>query len=371
MIDLFYPFVPKEAIDAVSDVLHTRWIGQGPKVDLFEKEFCNLFGLPYAVSLNSGTSALDTAYDLLGLKAGDEVISTPLTCTATNLPLLRRGVKIVWADIDPHTLCIDLYSVESKLSSKTKAVVQVHLGGIEAKIDDITYHEMCNESCGRYIPIVSDACQALGIFTGDYTCCSFQAIKHITTGDGGILVVNDEKSYKKAKLLRWFGIDREKKIANKWQAYTQRQMTFDIDELGTKRHMTDIAAAMGLVGLQYYCDVINHRGKLFDLYDDLLIDVDGVRLVGSERHGVDCRNTYWLATFLVERRDDFAKVMFEAGIDTNLVQVRNDIYKVFGGKRADLPVMNKIEDKYISLPLGMHVTEEDVEYICNTIKKGW
>jgi len=374
MINLFYPFLPREAIDEVSEVLRTRWIGQGPKVDLFEKEFCKLFNIPYAVSLNSGTSALDTAYDLIGLKAGDEVITTPLTCTATNLPLLRRGVKLVWADILSDTLCIDPSDVSSKLSSKTKAIVQVHLGGIEAKVDD-----PYTANYG-HIPIVSDACQALGIFSGDYTCCSFQAIKHITTGDGGMLVVNNAEEAKRAKLLRWFGIDRDKKIANNWQAYTQRQMTFDIDELGTKRHMTDIAAVMGLVGLKHYQRVIEHREKLWHLYHDTLLHTDGIRVIGGARKTTNTqnsisswshKNTYWLATFEVERRDDFARVMFEADIDTNLVQVRNDIYKVFGGKRADLPVMNEIEHKYISLPLGMHINEDEVNYICDTINKGW
>lgn len=353
MIDLFFPFVPREAIDAVSETLHSRFIGQGPKVDLFEKEFCKLFNVRYAVSLNSGTSALETAYDLVGLKEGDEVISTPLTCTATNLPLIRRGVKIVWADILPDTLCIDPKDVFKKTTERTKAIVQVHLGGIQAMVQ---YSE---------VPIISDACQALGIFTGDYTCNSFQAIKHITTGDGGMITVHNERQYREAKLLRWFGIDREKKIANNWQAYQKRAMTFDIEVPGTKRHMTDIAAAMGIVGLDFYHHVIEHRKKIFDIYRDRLRGIDGIKLIDSRF------NTYWLATVLVERRDDFAKMLFEADIDNNIVQVRNDIYAIFGGKRQDLPVMNELEEKYISIPLTMQTTEEDAHYICDKIKNGW
>jgi len=353
MIDLFYPFIPREAIDAVSETLHSRFIGQGPKVDQFEKEFCKLFELRYAVSTNSGTSALETAYDLIGLKEGDEVISTPLTCTATNLPLIRRGVKIVWADILPTTLCIDPVDVRNKTTEKTKAIVQVHLGGIQSMVQ---YSE---------VPIVSDACQALGIFTGDYTCNSFQAIKHITTGDGGMIVVHNEREYKKAKLLRWFGIDREKKIANNWQAYTKRAMTFDIEVAGTKRHLTDIAAAMGLVGLEYYHSIIAYRKHIFNIYKKELAGIDGIKLVDG------LNNKYWLATVLVERRDDFAKKMFECDIDNNIVQVRNDIYAIFGGKRADLPVMNALEEKYISIPLTMNTTEENAHFICDKIKEGW
>jgi len=353
VIDLFFPFMPREAIDEVSDVLRSRFIGQGPKVELFEKEFCKFFNLDYAVSLNSGTSALETAYDLIGLEDGDEVISTPLTCTATNLPLLRRGCKIVWADIDPKTLCIDPKDVQSKITPQTKAVVQVHLGGIKSMVKSVE------------VPIVSDACQALGIFTGDYTCCSFQAIKHITTGDGGMIVVNNKIQERAAKLLRWFGIDREKKIANNWQAYQKRAMTFDIELLGTKRHMTDIAAVMGIVGLKYYHAVMGHRKKIFDIYKQELSKETDITLIDGPE------NTYWLATLLVERRDDFAKMMFEGDVDTNVVQVRNDIYKVFGGKRVDLPVMNALEEKYISIPLNMTVTEDNAYYICKLIKRGW
>lgn len=353
MINLFEPYVPKEAIEAVNDVLHSRFIGQGPRVDQFEKDFRAKFPHGFPVSVSSGSAALETAYELLNLGSGDEVISTPLTCTATNLLLLRRGVKIVWADILQDTLCIDPLDVRSKLTKKTKAIVQVHLGGIKA-------------DCGViHIPVISDAAQALGIFNGNFTCCSFQAIKHITTGDGGMIVCPDSGSAHTAKLLRWFGIDRDKKIANNWQAYKERKMTFDIEVPGTKRHMTDIAAVMGIAGLKHYDEVIKYRSRLFNMYKFELEKVPGIKLIDGPE------NTYWLATVLVERRDDFARVLFEADIDTNVVQVRNDIYKIFGGKRADLPNMNEVEEKYLSLPIGPHVSEDDVQYICDTIKKGW
>lgn len=356
--DLFRPFVPKEAREAVDEVLHSRFIGQGPKVDLFEREFENKFNLARksAVALNSGSSALETAYDLIGLKAGDEVITTPLTCTATNIPLARRRCKIVWADIDPKTLCIDPVDVRIKLTEKTKAVVQVHLGGIKADVGHM------------HIPVVSDAAQALGIFTGNYTCCSFQAIKHITTGDGGMLFVNtqtSERDRNNAKLLRWFGIDREKKIRNNWQAFKERQMTFDISLPGHKRQMTDIAAAMGIAGLAQYDYMMDKRFTQFGIYRDRLGSIPGITLVDGPE------NKFWLATALVKNRDDFAKAMFEADIDTNLVQLRNDIFKLFGGKRADLPGMAAVEEEYISLPLGPHLSEDDINSICDKIQEGW
>ncbi len=363
MIELFWPYVPKDAIEAVTDTLRTRWIGEGPKVTQFEKKFAEYFDLrqEHVVALNSGTSALETAYDLIGLKEGDEVITTPLTCTATNLPLLRRGCKIVWADIKKETLCIDLSDVLKKVTDKTKAVVQVHLGGLNAGIESIPNRGL------RNIPVVSDACQALGIFIGDYTCNSFQAIKQITTGDGGMLFCPTPEEAKKAKLLRWFGIDREKKIANRWQAYKERRMTFDIELPGTKRQTTDIAAAMGMVGLEHLQEIMSHINKTFAIYKRRLSTVDGITLIDNE----GAYNMHWLATVLVERRDEFARKLFEANIDTNMVQVRNDIYKIFGGKREELPVLNEIEEKYISIPIGMHVSFDEANYICETIESGW
>lgn len=180
-----------------------------------------------------------------------------------------------------------------------------------------------------------------------------------------MLICPTGESKRRAKLLRWFGIDRETKIANNWQAYKERKMTFDIEEPGTKRHMNDIAAAMGIEGLKKYEEIMRHRTHLFNIYQQNLTDITGISLVDS-RH-----NTYWLATVLVEERDDFARMLFEADVDTNVVQVRNDIYKVFGGERADLPIMNAVEHRYLSLPLGMHVSEADVQYICSCIRKGW
>lgn len=353
MINLFQPYVPDDAIEQVSNILRSRWITQGSKVDLFEFEFASLFKVAYPVSVNSGTSALELAYDLIGLKEGDEVITTPFTCAATNIPLLHRKVKIVWADVLESSLCIDPTDVHSKITEKTKAVVQVHLGGVGADVGKL------------HVPVVSDAAQALGIFTGDYTCCSFQAIKHITTGDGGCIVVSNKDEYEKARLMRWFGIDRTRKIPNSWESYRTRMMNFDIEVLGGKKHMNDMQAVLGIAGLAHYNAILNYRRKLFGLYKLLLAGLDGIKVVEGRK------NTYWLFTVLVERRDDFAKMLFEAGVETNVVNVRNDIYKIFGGRKADLPVLDSIYDRYICLPIGMHVKEEDVEYICSTIRKGW
>jgi len=354
MINLFEPYVPKDAIEAVTDVLRSRFIGQGPKVDEFEKEFERFFNVKYAVSVNSGTSALETAYDLVGLDENSEVIVPVLNCTAGGTALLRRKCKIVFADILESTLNIDPVDVRSKITDKTKAVVQTHLGGIKSDIGKL------------HIPVISDAAQALGIFVGDYTCNSFQAIKHISTPDLGMIIINNSEKAHKAKLFRWFGIDRQKKILNNYQAYRERKMTFDIEIAGSKRQPNDIAAAMALIGLKHYHEILDHRRKIFNIYKKELANIDGITLVDGQE------NVYWLATLLIEkRRDDFAKMMFEADVDVNTVHVRNDIYKIFGGFKQDLPMMNKLEERYISIPCGGNVSEGDCHYIISCIKSGW
>jgi len=354
-IVMFYPLVTDKQKKAVADVLDSRWIGQGPKVDEFEAKFGDKFNVAYAVSVNSGSAAIETACDLLGLKAGDKVITTPLTCTASNIPFIRRGCQLIWADIRKDTLNLNLNDVARKAlkHGDVKAIMNVHLGGIESDIS------------ASAIPVIDDAAQALGICRHEarYTCYSFQAIKHITTCDGGMLVLNNNEDYRKAKLLRWFGIDREKKKANDWQAFKEREMLFDIELPGHKRQMTDLAASMGIAGLEDLDSIIAHRKDIFDVYRS--IKMSGLQIVDGEK------NVYWLATFLVERREDFVKKLYNYNIETNVVQSRNDIYQIFGGKRQELPNMDWVEDRYISIPLHNKMTLEDAHYIKDVIESGW
>jgi len=351
-VSMFYPHVPSQLYSMLGDTLKTKWLGQGPLVDEFEEQIGKKFNLKHPLFVNSGSSALELAYTLLDLKAGDEVVSSVLTCTATNIPLLRRGVKIIWADIDPHTLVSTNETVRKVITPKTKAIIGVSLGGIKC---DLT---------GFDVPVIIDAAQAIGHNNGDMIIYSFQAIKHFTTGDGGLLSVNDEKMYRRAKLLRWFGIDREQKQKKGWQAYQKREMTFDITEPGFKYQPTDIDATFGLAGLQEYDDIIEYRKEIFNLYKNELDGYKGIEVVDGKD------NTYWLCGLILHEmdRDQFAETLKNKGIETNLVQVRNDIFTIFDGKRQDLPNMNEIEDKYIYIPLHTRMTWEEVRLVINTIK---
>ena len=219
--------------------------------------------------------------------------------------------------------------------------------------------------------IIEDAAHALGAtYKGknigeisDYTMYSFQAIKHITTGDGGMLVVKDKEEADKAKRIRWFGIDRNAKQKGIWEN--------DIVEVGYKYQMTDISAALGLAALEDFDENLQKRKELFELYSDKLSDFSDVKVVGSNLN--DRTHAAWLFTILVENRYDLQKKLKNVGIESNQMHFRNDRYSIFkefwDGKQ--FPNMDSIEDKYLVLPLHHKMSVQDVDRVCSELKGGW
>jgi len=360
-INICYPFIGSKAIEYMTDTLSGRWIGQGPKVDLFEQKFNEKFGgNKESISVNSGTSALHLAYVLCDLKPGDEVVVPLFTCTATNIPFLNMGVNLKFADVDVNTLNMDLDHVESLITDKTKAIVPVHYGGLCIDMDRL------NEIAGD-IPIIQDAAHSIGTtYKGkhltelsDYVMYSFQAIKHFTTGDGGMLLVNKELE-DKAKRIRWFGIDRKAKQGGIWEN--------DITEIGYKYQMTDVAAAIGLAGLEEIDLVLEKRKELFKLYCDRL--TTDVTIVGGDKqdeHGA------WLFTIYAKDRYGLQSKLAENKIESNQMHFRNDRYTIFKKftDGLEFPNMDKIEDDYLVLPLHHKMSTDDVIRVCETINKGW
>ena len=366
-IVMFYPHVSKLAKKAVMEVLDTRWIGQGPKVKLFEESFSNKFAskLP-AIAVGSGTDALHLSYILAGLKPGDEVIAPVFTCTATNIPFLYMGIKILFADIDPNTMNIDVNHVNQLINKNVKAIICVHYGGLPCDMD-----ELQNIANKWSIPIIEDAAHAVGAkYKGstigsisDFTMFSFQAIKHITTGDGGMLIVKNKELIDQAERVRWFGIDRNAKQAGIWEN--------DITEIGYKYQMTDIAAAMGIASLQEFDAVSSLRKKLFRAYCDELTGYDRVKIIGNDFD--DREHAAWLFTIIVDDRYKLQEKLRENKIESNQVHFRNDRYSIFSDftKGKEFPNMDQIEDKYLVLPLHTMMNENDVRRVCSVIKSGW
>lgn len=358
-INLFHPYVPVTARDAARAVLDTRWIGQGPRVDEFEEIWQDKFDSYESVAVGSGTDALHLAYILAGVQPGDEVISPVFSCAATNMPLLYIGAKPVFADINKDNLNMSIESVRSLISDKTKAIACVDYGGLPADLDGLM-------SFG--LPLIEDSAQAHGAeYKGkkvggiaDFTAFSFQAIKLITTCDGGMLTIKEASLVDKARRIRWFGIDRKAKLNDKWEN--------DIREIGYKYQMTDVAAAMGIEALKIFDKTQSHQREMFMTYKERLGKISGINFIGDTE---DSKSSCWLATVIAEDRDGLKEKLAENEIESNQVHYRNDLYTIFGSKVDHCPNMDALEKKYLVLPMHYHLSLEDINRVCDVIEGGW
>ncbi len=363
-IVLFHPHIPAGAAAAVADVLSTRWIGQGPRVEEFESRFSRRFGGDPALAVGSGTDALHLAYLLAGLKPGDEVIAPLFTCTATSIPFLYMGVKVIFADVQKDTLNMDPADVERRITPKTKALVCVHYGGLPCDMD-----ELLSIAKRHGLVLVEDAAHALGALykqrqigsISDFTIFSFQAIKHITTGDGGMLLMKKQEQLEAGRRLRWFGIDRQAKQKGVWEN--------DITEIGYKYQMNDISAALGLAALDEFDDILAHRQRLLGEYQRGLAGVAGIQLIGTEL--TDRTHAAWLCTVTVDNRSGLMARLREQRIESAQVHYRNDRYSILGGRRDDYPNMDALEERYLVLPLHTRMSAGDVQRVCSVIRGGW
>lgn len=351
LLKLFKPFVSEKAKSNCIDVLNSSQLAEGEYVKRFESLLRLELKQENVLALNSGTSALEMAYELAGIGEGDEVITPVLTCTATNIPLLHRKAKIVFADID-YDLNINVKDVERKITDKTKAVVFVHFGGNSRGLSDI--QKLCKE---RGIIVIEDAAQAIGTNgfgsntfrsydnwgTSEYTCVSLQAIKTLTSGDGGLLICKNKVDHEKAKRLRWFGYDRDEK---------QKLGDTDLTEAGYKKHMNNISAAIGVGNLREIYPIIAHRRRIADIY----------KQSGMFAH-------IWLAGGFTDDYEGLKKRMNEAGYEIGQHHFRNDKYTIFKEFKTDCPIMDELENKYFFVPLHHEVTEEDARNIIKICQK--
>jgi len=371
MIPLFQVAMSAEVCQPVSDVLLSGYVGQGTKVEAFEKLLRDHFSVPFVNTMNSCTSALQLAVRCLKTHhEEDEIITTPMTCTASNWAILANGVKLRWADVDPDTCNIDLVDLERKLSKNTIGVMVVHWGGYPVDLDKLKeLQSKFKKTYGFKFSIIEDCAHAWGSkYKGKYVgtqgtlgCFSFGAIKHLTCVDGGCLVCPDEGSYKKTKLLRWYGIDRG-------QLTEDFRCEADIADAGGKYHMNDVNAVIGIHNYQHSLEVVKKHQENAAYYNDHLRNVPGLTLMKTEK---DYESSYWLYTVRVKRRDDFVQKMKKAGIMVSRVHERNDKHTAVGRYRSFLPSLDKLSRDMICIPVGFWVTEKDRAYIVKTIKGGW
>jgi dTDP-4-amino-4,6-dideoxygalactose transaminase len=344
----------------VGEVLESGYIGQGPKVDEFESKLKECLQFEYGVTVNSGTSALYLALHLIGVGPGDYIISTPMTCSATNEVIAARGADIVWTDVDkygnmsPESL---KWAINRWGRNQIKAIMVVDWGGLPC--DYSTLREVANG-----IPIIEDAAHAfmatykgqpLSVGGGNYICYSFQAIKNLTTGDGGLLITPAEQ-YERAKLLRWYGLDR-----TSGDAMRCRQ---DIPEVGFKFHMNDINATIGLANIHYAStNIVKSHRENAAKYDEL------VQMKLLPEWPKDRESSFWLYTIHVPHPIKFEKFMKQNGVGVSQTHNRNDRFSCFSEYRAKLPYLDKWFETMVCIPVGWWLRDEDIELIIQLVKQ--
>lgn len=370
-IPLFKVFMSEDVLEPVNKVLMSGYVGQGPQVDAFEKILADYIGNPYTCTVNSGTAGLQLAIHMLKDQATserNEILTTPLTCTATNFPIVAEGLKIKWVDLDPKTCNVDLEDLRRKISSKTLGIMVVHWGGYPVDLNEL--REIQEDAAllyGYKPPVIEDCAHAWGakfdgkmLGTHGNTCMfSFQAIKHLTTTDGGLLVSPDDHQHRRAKLLRWFGLDRTSSADFRCEQ--------NIEEWGFKLHMNDVAATIGIHNFPHVQGLLeHHRSNATYLYNQLRLTMPML-----ERNAPYHQSSDWVFTIRVSRRDDFMRKMKELGIGVSRVHDRNDKHECLKEFRALLPNTDLVCGDMCCIPCGWWLTQEDLEFIVDSIKRGW
>lgn len=362
MIPLVKPYIaPKEEmLPAIENVLYSGYIAEGEYVYSFEHEFGKYIDNPLVLALNSGTAALHLALLCIGVGAGDEVISTAMTAEPTNTTIAITGAKVVWADVDENTGLISPESIEEKITTKTKAIMVVHYAGMVCDMEKI------NAISQKYdIPVIEDTAHALGSRFNNkiigsnsrFTCFSFQAIKQMTTVDGGAISFKYESDLNFARKLRWFGLD--KKVS---------RLENDITKAGYKYGMNNVTAAIGSTQLTHQKEIINRYIKNGKYYDSALLGIPGITLVPYYSH---TEPSYWLYTMKVENREDFIKMLADISVIASPLHHRSDTHSVFSASKCNLPGLNSWYKSFVHIPCGWWVSDDERQMIVDAIKKGW
>lgn len=382
-ISLFKVFMSEDVIQPVNDILMSGYITQGKQVEKYETELKKYIGTEYVLTLNSATAGLTLATRLLkdkddtfnwpGFDIENDIVLTPaLTCFATTASILSNNVKIRWLDADLNTANIDLDYVKKKLNQYTKIIYLVHWGGTPVDLDKL--NQICEEhktTHGFKPVVVEDCAHAFGAeFNGkklsnhgNICVYSTQAIKHLTTGDGGIITLPYKSLYDRCKLLRWYGINRDKRNYKG----NDFRLEHDIVEYGYKFHMNDINATLGLYNLPHIPSLLEKNRANATFYDDKLKDVQGIKLM---KNNPKCNSAYWLYTIRIlnGKKQEFMNKMKEAGIMTSQVHNRNDINSCVKDFEEKLPNLDILERELVCIPVGWWLKEDELEYIVSKIK---
>jgi len=384
MLSLFKVFMSEDVLKPLNEVLMSGQLTQGPKVEEFENALKEYIGNPYILTLNSATAGLTLAIRLLknkgennnwpGFDENEDIVLTPaLTCFATTASILANNVNIRWLDVDLETVNISLEDVKNKLNEKTKIIYLVHWGGNPVDLDELD--KICDDHKTKYgfkPMVVEDCAHSFGaeynnkkIGSNKNICVfSLQAIKHLTTGDGGFITLPNEELYERCKLLRWYGINRDKRN------YKGKDFRLenDILESGYKFHMNDINATIGIYNLPHVGELLRKNRVNAAYFDERLKDIKGIQLM---KNNPKCNSAYWLYSIRVlnGKKQEFMKKMKEIGIMTSQVHNRNDINSCVKEFEESLPNLDILEKELVCIPVGWWLEKKDLEFIVDKIKQ--
>jgi UDP-4-amino-4,6-dideoxy-N-acetyl-beta-L-altrosamine transaminase len=366
-----FHWIDNADVKAAVDVLKSDWIIMGPKVKEFEDAICKYVGCKYGVAVNSGTSALDIAVGSLGLKKG-EVITTPFTFVATANSILFNGLKPVFADIKNDTYNINPEEIKKKINKNTKATIYVDFAGQPCDIKEIK--EIAEE---HDLHLIEDAAHALGAeYNGkkvgtfaDITMFSFHPVKHITTGEGGMCVTNNEELARKMRILRNQGVE----TGARERFEPSASWTYDVKLLGRNYRMTDFQAALGLSQLKKLERFIKRRQELASLYSEKLKNVSSIVLPCTKPN---VRHAWHLYTILLDRKVDRNKFIASMrakniGVNVHYLPIYSFSYykENFDFKPKDFSVTEDISSRIVTLPMFPKMSDEDVEDVVSAVKE--
>lgn len=362
-IPLSKPYIDQAEQDAVKEVLESSVLSLGPKTVLFEEMFCSLVGRKYGVAVNSGTSGLHLAVKALGLKNGDRVITTPFSFIASANCLLYEGVRPVFVDIEEDTLGMDPNSLASKISSETKGILPVHVFGQPGRATK-TILGLAEK---HDLMVIEDACEALfgsyqnqpvGSF-GDASVFGFYPNKQITTGEGGMVLTDDEKVYQTIKSLRNQG--------------RSDMDTMNFTQLGYNYRISELTAALGIAQLGKAKEIMQKREFAAETYLTYLSEIDELTLPVQPE---DCQHSWFV--FAVRVRADWRDLII-AGLGRSGIQSKAYFYpcihlqpfyrEKFGFKEGDFPVAEQVSREVIALPFFTQITEEQIKEVADSIKQ--
>lgn len=376
MIPLFKVAMSDKAGNAVADVLNSGYIGQGEKVEQFEADLRSYFNHDFVTTVNSATSGLHLSLRLHEDRIREEydgpieVLTTALTCTATNWPILANGMGIKWVDVNPDNFNLDLDDLERKLSPSTRIIMVVHWGGYPVDYKRLKkIRSKCRELYGFYPAFIEDCAHSFGSTYRDVPVgvnqlpnsvgvYSFQAIKHMTSVDGGAMFL-PSYMYRDAKLLRWYGIDRETNTKD-------FRCEADVEAWGYKFHMNDVNAAVGIENLKIVDRVVQAHKNNAHYYNKHLANIQGVTLPENDP---DRSSASWIYTMRVQDQEGFMKHMAERDISVSRVHERNDKHTTVKEFQTALPNLDRLVKEMICIPVGWWLSHEDRETIVQAIKE--